>query len=142
MTASATVYDDYAHHPSEIAATLAAARTLEPRRLVAVFQPHLYSRTLALARELGTALAAADAVVVLDVYPAREHAEDFPGTSGLGVAEAAADAAGGRPVYWMPQRDAARAAVETLADAGDIVVVMGAGDIDQLGRELVGARDG
>jgi len=139
---SAAVYDDYAHHPSEIAATLEAARTLEPRRLVAAFQPHLYSRTLALARELGAALAAADAVVVLDVYPARELAEDFPGTSGLRVAEAAADAAGGRPVYWMPQRDAARAAVEALAGAGDIVVVMGAGDIDQLGGELVEAGGG
>jgi UDP-N-acetylmuramate--alanine ligase len=140
--AAAAVYDDYAHHPSEIAATLEAARTLEPRRLVAVFQPHLYSRTLALARELGAALAAADAVVVLDVYPARERAEDFPGTSGLRVAEAAADAAAGRPVYWMPQRDAARAVVETLAGAGDIVVVMGAGDIDELGRELVAAGGG
>ncbi|HEX4033433.1 MAG TPA: UDP-N-acetylmuramate--L-alanine ligase [Solirubrobacteraceae bacterium] len=138
----AEVYDDYAHHPSEIAATLAAARTLAPRRLVAVFQPHLYSRTLALARELGAALAAADAVVVLDVYPARERAEDFPGTSGLRVAEAAADAAAGRAVYWMPVRAAARAAVGTLSGAGDLVVVMGAGDIDELGRELAGESGG
>ena len=136
---SAEVYDDYAHHPSEIAATLAAARTLEPRRLIAVFQPHLYSRTRALARELGAALAAADTVVVLDVYPARERAEDFRGTSGLSVSEAAADAAAGRPVYWMPERAAAREAIATLAGVGDIVVVMGAGDVDELGRELVEA---
>ena len=72
------------------------ARTLEHRRLVAVFQPHLYSRTRALAREFGRALAAADVVAVLDVYPARERAEDFPGVSGLLVAEAAADAAAGQ----------------------------------------------
>ena len=72
-------------------ATLEAARTLEPRRLVACFQPHLYSRTQMLAREFGRALALADLIVVLDVYPARERAEDFPGVSGYLVAEAAAD---------------------------------------------------
>ena len=92
----ATVVDDYAHHPTEVAATLAAARTREPRRLVAVFQPHLYSRTQQLAREFGAALAAADVVCVLGIYPAREAAADFPGVSGLAIAEAAADVAGGR----------------------------------------------
>ena len=105
--------------------------------MVAAFQPHLYSRTQALAREFGAALAAADAIVVLDVYPARERAADFPGVSGLTVARAAADAAGGRPTLWLPDRDAARQALEQLAGAGDIVVVMGAGDIDELGRRLV-----
>ena len=96
------VYEDYAHHPTEVAATLRAARTLEPRRLVAVFQPHLYSRTALLAREFGGALALADVAVVLDVYPARERAEDFPGVSGLTIALATADAADGRPVMWLP----------------------------------------
>lgn len=139
--AGASVYDDYAHHPSEIAATLAAARTLAPRRLVAVFQPHLYSRTRALARDFGTALAAADAVVVLAVYPARERAEDFPGVSGLLVAEATADAAAGRPTYWMPEREAAVALLERLAGEGELVVVMGAGDVDGLGRRLVGGEE-
>jgi UDP-N-acetylmuramate--alanine ligase len=76
--AGATVVDDYAHHPTEVAATIAAARTLRPRRVVALFQPHLYSRTQLLAREFGAALAGADVVAVLDVYPARERAEDFP----------------------------------------------------------------
>ena len=90
------VYDDYAHHPTEVAATIAAARTLAPARLVAVFQPHLYSRTRALAREFGRALAGADVVVVVAVYPARERAEDFPGVDGRLVAAAAADAADGR----------------------------------------------
>jgi UDP-N-acetylmuramate--alanine ligase len=134
--AAAEVYDDYAHHPTEIEATLAGARTLGPRRLIAVFQPHLYSRTRALAREFGAALAAADAVVVLDVYAARENAADFPGVSGLLVAEATADAAAGRPTLWMPDRDVAVRVIAELAGAGDVVVVMGAGDIDELGRRL------
>ena len=71
--AGAAIYDDYAHHPTEVAATLEAMRELRPRRLIAVFQPHLYSRTKALARRFGAALAAADEVGVLDVYPAREQ---------------------------------------------------------------------
>jgi UDP-N-acetylmuramate--alanine ligase len=132
----ARVYDDYAHHPTEVAATLAGARTLAHRRLVAVFQPHLYSRTRLLAREFGEALASADAVVVLDVYPARERAADFPGVSGLLLAEAAADAAGGRPVYWLPGFDAAERVLDGLLDDGDVCVVMGAGDVDALARRL------
>ena len=79
----ARVFDDYAHHPTEVRATLEAARTLHAKRLVACFQPHLYSRTRELAREFGRALAVADLVVVCDVYPARERPEDFPGVSGL-----------------------------------------------------------
>jgi UDP-N-acetylmuramate--alanine ligase len=132
----AVVYDDYAHHPTEVAATLSAARTLEPRRLVAVFQPHLYSRTALLAREFGRALAAADVVVVLDVYPARERAEDHPGVSGLLLAQAAADAAGGRPVYWLPTFADAEPVLGGLLGEGDLCVVMGAGDVDALGRWL------
>jgi len=133
----AEVYDDYAHHPTEIAATLAGARTLARGRLIAVFQPHLYSRTRALAREFGTALATADAAVVLDVYPARERACDFPGVSGLLVAEATADASAGRAIYWMPDRAAAEQLLRQQAAAGDLLVVMGAGDVDELGRRLV-----
>ena len=88
----AVVYDDYAHHPTEVAAALAALRELGPRRLIAVFQPHLYSRTKALAARFGAALAAADEIGVLDVYPAREEpVGELAGVSGLGVAEAAAD---------------------------------------------------
>jgi UDP-N-acetylmuramate--alanine ligase len=132
----AVVYDDYAHHPTEVAATLSAARTLEPRRLVAVFQPHLYSRTALLAREFGRALAAADVVVVLDVYPARERAEDHSGVSGLLLAQAAADAAGGRPVHWLPTFADAEPVLRGLLGEGDLCVVMGAGDVDELGRRL------
>src|SRR5919199_1042373 len=89
----ALMIDDYAHHPTEVAATIDAARTLGPRRVLAVFQPHLYSRTQRLARDFGAALARADVLAVLDVYPARERPEDFPGVSGLTVARAAAAAA-------------------------------------------------
>jgi UDP-N-acetylmuramate--alanine ligase len=134
----ATVYDDYAHHPTEVAATLRAARTLEGhRRLVAVFQPHLYSRTALLAREFGAALALADAVAVLDVYPARERGEDHPGVSGLLIAEAAADAAGGKPVYWLPSFADAEPVLRDVLGDGDVCLVMGAGDVDELGRRLV-----
>jgi UDP-N-acetylmuramate--alanine ligase len=133
----AILYDDYAHHPTEISATLEAARTLEPARLLAVFQPHLYSRTEQLAREFGVALARADVIAVLDVYPARERAEDHPGVSGLMVAEAAADSAGGRPVYWLPRFSDAQPVLHGLLREGDLCVLMGAGDVDELGRRLV-----
>jgi len=134
----AEVIDDYAHHPTEVAATLAAARTLSPRRLVAVFQPHLYSRTERLHREFGAALAAADVIAVLDVYPARERAEDHPGVSGRLVAAAAADAAPGRSVLWLPRLDTARTVLAPRLREGDLCLVLGAGDVDRLGRALVG----
>ncbi len=133
----ARVYDDYAHHPTEVAATLAGARTLEHERLVAVFQPHLFSRTASLAREFGVALASADVVVVLDVYPARERAEEHPEVSGLLIAEAAADAVDGRPVYWLASFADAQPVLAAMLGAGDVCVVMGAGDVDRLARELL-----
>ncbi len=131
------VYDDYAHHPTEVAAVLAAARTLEPRRLIAVFQPHLYSRTEALWREFGTALATADLVVVLDIYPARERAEDYSGVDGRLVAAAAADSAHGRPVAWLPEFGDALDFLAGVLRAGDLCLVMGAGNVDALARALV-----
>jgi UDP-N-acetylmuramate--alanine ligase len=133
----AEVVDDYAHHPTEVAATLEAARTLAPRRVVAVFQPHLFSRTARTAAEFGKALALADEVVVLDVYPARERAEDFPGVTGLLVARAAADASGGKTVAWAPDHAAAEAYLRPRLRAGDLVLTLGAGDVDRLGRALV-----
>jgi len=134
----AAVYDDYAHHPTEVAAAIAAIRTLAPARLVAVFQPHLYSRTRALARAFGDALAAADLVVVLPVYPARERAADFPGIDGHLIAAAAADAAAGRPVAWMPGFEPARAFLGARLRQDDVCLMMGAGDIDSLARSLLG----
>jgi UDP-N-acetylmuramate--alanine ligase len=135
----AVVVDDYAHHPTEVRATIEAARSFGVRRVVAVFQPHLFSRTAQFAREFGAALATADLACVLDVYAAREKAEAFPGVSGLLIAEAAADHAGGREVMWLPSfADAEPVLRATLRD-GDLVLVLGAGDVDTLARRLVAA---
>src|SRR4051812_11348557 len=134
----AEVYDDYAHHPTEVRATLEAARTLGARRVVAVFQPHLYSRTKMLARDFGRALALADLVAVLDVYPARERAEDYPGVSGLTIARAAADAGHGRRVYWTPTQDDAERLLRDVLGPGDVLITLGAGDVDRLAARLVG----
>jgi UDP-N-acetylmuramate--alanine ligase len=139
------IYDDYAHHPTEVSAGLSALRELEPERLIAVFQPHLYSRTKALAEEFGAALALADEVVVLDVYPAREEpVGELAGVSGLRVAQATADRMGGRRVSWLPGAEAARRALvdrldhnQAVAD-GAILVTVGAGDVHKLGESLLG----
>ncbi|GIK78329.1 MAG: UDP-N-acetylmuramate--L-alanine ligase [Actinomycetes bacterium] len=139
----AVVYDDYAHHPTEVAASLAALRELPHRRLIAVFQPHLYSRTKALAARFGRALAAADEIGVLDVYPARElPVGPLAGVSGLAVAAAAADAAPGRRVSWMVDADRAERALAGRLGAGDIVVTLGAGDVFRLADRLVAAGGG
>jgi UDP-N-acetylmuramate--alanine ligase len=135
----AAVYDDYAHHPTEVAATLSALRELRPRRLIAVFQPHLYSRTKALAPGFGRALAAADEIGVLDVYPAREEpVGPLAGVSGLDVARAAADHAEGRPVWWLVDAERAERALVPRLREGDVVVTIGAGDIYRLAERLVG----
>jgi UDP-N-acetylmuramate--alanine ligase len=135
-SAGARVFDDYAHHPTEVRATLEAVRTLNARRVVACFQPHLYSRTRELARDFGRALALADLTVVVDIYPARERAEDFPGVSGLLVAQATADAAGGRPVWWLPSMDAAAQRLRADLGEGDVVLTLGAGDVNRLAGAL------
>ncbi len=134
----ARVYDDYAHHPTEVRAALEAARELAPDRLIAVFQPHLYSRTKVLAEDFGAALASADEVAVLEVYPAREEpVGPLAGVTGRWVAEAAAQRSGGRPVWWLPDRElAARALGERLGE-GDTLVTIGAGDIHRLAEDLV-----
>jgi UDP-N-acetylmuramate--alanine ligase len=126
--------DDYAHHPSELVATLAAARQAYPeRRLVAVFQPHLYSRTQEHGAAMGQALAAADVVVVADVYGAREA--PVPGVSGQLVADAAAQA--GADVTFEPDRAALARQVRSRLRPGDLVLTLGAGDITRLGPELL-----
>jgi UDP-N-acetylmuramate--alanine ligase len=136
--AGSEIYDDYAHHPTEIAATIAAARTLLPRRLIVLFQPHLYSRTRALADRFGSALSRADAVVVVDVYAARERAEDFPGVSGRLIADATRAGPGEASVSWLGEdRAGAVELVASLGGVGDLVVVMGAGDVGELGEQLV-----
>ena len=137
MPGGAVVVDDYAHHPTEVAATIAAARERGAGRVIAVFQPHLFSRTQHLHREFGEALATADVPAVLDVYPAREQAENFPGVTGRLVAEATADAGAGKRVLWLSDFDAAERVLRSEARDGDLVLVLGAGDIDALGRRLV-----
>jgi UDP-N-acetylmuramate--alanine ligase len=133
----AVVYDDYAHHPTEVRATIEAARTIGAGRVIVCFQPHLYSRTRKLAREFGRALALADATSVLDVYPARERAEDFPGVTGWLVAAATADASRGRPVYWTPGMDDAERLLRAVLAEGDLLLTLGAGDVDRLAERLV-----
>jgi UDP-N-acetylmuramate--alanine ligase len=135
------IYDDYAHHPTEVRAALSALRELEPPRLVAVFQPHLYSRTKVFATQFGAALALADEVAVLDVYPAREEpVGPLAGVSGLDVARAAADAGNGKPVAWLPTAAKAEAFLgNRLAalPAGSFLVTVGAGDVFKLGEALL-----
>jgi UDP-N-acetylmuramate--alanine ligase len=132
--AGVTVFDDYAHHPTEVAAQLAAARGVvaDQGRLVVVFQPHLYSRTETFAAEFGGALASADVVVVLDVYGARE--DPRPGVSGELVAAAVP---AGPVVRYHPQRSSAAGFVAGLVRAGDLVITMGAGDVTVIGPELL-----
>ena len=137
--AGAAIYDDYAHHPTEVAATLEAMRELRPRRLIAVFQPHLYSRTKALARRFGAALAAADEVGVLDVYPAREQpVGELAGVSGLAVARRPPTTpAAGRSGGCATSTTAAAAPSGRGCGEGDLLVTIGAGDIFQLADALV-----
>ncbi len=134
----ARLYDDYAHHPTEVRAALLALRELSPARLIAVFQPHLYSRTRALSEELGAALALADEVAVLDVYPAREEPlGELAEVSGLRVARAAAERMAGRPVWWLPTAERARQALAPRLAPGQILVTIGAGDVFKLGEALL-----
>jgi UDP-N-acetylmuramate--alanine ligase len=131
--AGVIIVDDYAHHPTELRATLAAARQAYPqRRLVAVFQPHLYSRTAAHADAMGQALAAADLAVVADVYPARE--QPMPGITGALVADAARRH--GAETVYEPVRAGLGRRVAGLVRPGDVLITLGAGDITQLGRQV------
>jgi len=132
--AGVAVVDDYAHHPSELAATLSAARQAYPgRRLVAVFQPHLYSRTAAHGQAMGEALAVADVVFVTEIYPARE--QPIAGVSGRQVA-AAAEKAGADTRFEPTRADVGRTVFRELR-AGDVVLTLGAGDITRVAPELV-----
>src|SRR4051794_22200409 len=132
----ARIFDDYAHHPTEVRATLEAAKTLQAARVVAVFQPHLYSRTQHLAKQFGAALAIADAAMVVDIYPARERAEDYPGVTGYAVAAATSAAAHGRPVWWIPSMDQAGDLLDRELREGDVLLTLGAGNVDSLAERL------
>lgn len=130
------VFDDYAHHPTEVRAALSALRTLAEQsgggRTLAVFQPHLYSRTRTFADEFAAALDCADRVFVLDVYAARE--QPIPGISGETIAQRVSS-----PVGYLPDFSTVAGRVAEVALPGDVVVTMGAGDVTMLGPEILAA---
>jgi UDP-N-acetylmuramate--alanine ligase len=128
------VFDDYAHHPAEIEATLAAARELGAQRVLVLFQPHLYSRTRHLARELAVALSGADVAAVTEIYPARE--EPVAGVSGKLVVDALAEVRPGMTIAWTPTVEEGARFLALRARDGDIVLTVGAGDVDRA-AELV-----
>jgi UDP-N-acetylmuramate--alanine ligase len=124
--------DDYAHHPTELAATLKATRSAFPdRRIVAVFQPHLFSRTQEHSVAMGQALTLADVAIVTDVYPARE--QPIPGVTGQLVVNAARMEA----VHYVPARDNLDDAVASMLREGDVLITLGAGDVTRVGRDLI-----
>ena len=135
-----TVVDDYGHHPTEIEATLRAAKEGFGRRVVAVFQPHLFSRTRDFHREFGSAFYQADVLVVTDVYPARE--QPIPGVTGEMVAKAAKEF-GHRDVHYVEDKNAVAEFMEGIVKSGDMLITLGAGDVYKIGeRFLKGKKEG
>ncbi|MGL4306947.1 MAG: UDP-N-acetylmuramate--L-alanine ligase [Mycobacteriaceae bacterium] len=132
------VFDDYAHHPTEVRAVLTAARELVKNdnevsgRVVVIFQPHLYSRTATFAAEFASALDLADIVIVLDVYGARE--EPLPGVSGAMVAQGVT-----KEVHYQPDLSRVAQQVSDVSSSGDVIITMGAGDVTMLGTEILAA---
>ncbi len=121
------VLDSYAHHPAELAADLAAVRN--GGRVLALFQPHLYSRTVHLAHEFAVALATADAVCITEIYPARE--EPLPGVSGRLIVDELAQVRPGMRIGWAPALAAAARLTASWARPGDTILTLGAGDVDR-----------
>ena len=134
-----TVIDDYAHHPTEIRATLAGAKAGWRRRTVCVFQPHLYSRTRDFYDEFGRAFFNADVLIVTDVYPARE--EPIQGVSGELIANAAKEF-GHKQVHYVPEKKDVPGYLMTITRPGDMVITMGAGDIWKFGEQFISLRKG
>jgi UDP-N-acetylmuramate--alanine ligase len=131
--AGLSIVDDYAHHPTEISATLQAARASYPgRRIVAAFQPHLFSRTRDFSEAFGEALASADAVFLAEIYPARE--KPIPGITSDLIAASLSRA--GRPPAWQGPRSELADALTGFVKQGDVVITIGAGDITSTGPEL------
>jgi UDP-N-acetylmuramate--alanine ligase len=133
------VIDDYAHHPTEVQATLGAARKgWKDRRIVAVFQPHLYSRTQDLFKEFGQSFFDAEVCVITDVYPSRE--EPIEGVSGKLVADAAKEH-GHRKVHYVEDKSDLPAKLEEIVEPGDVIITMGAGDIYKYGEQFAKALE-
>lgn len=133
------VVDDYAHHPTEIATTLKAARQTQPKRLICAFQPHRYSRTRLLQKEYGSCFQGADVLVLTDVYGAGE--DPIPGIDGQLLVDEIARQTGQQPVYIQDKKDIA-AYLKSIARPGDLIITMGAGDIVRSGEELVELLEG
>jgi UDP-N-acetylmuramate--alanine ligase len=131
--AGVTLVDDYAHLPGEIKATLAAAREGAWSRIVAVFQPHRYTRTARLWRDFGDAFADADLVVLTDVYAAGEPPQ--PGVSGRLILQAVCEAGPANRVFYLPKRSDILARLPDLTRPGDLVITLGAGDVTSLPDE-------
>jgi UDP-N-acetylmuramate--alanine ligase len=132
-----TVVDDYAHHPTELRATLRAARDGEWSRVIAVFQPHLYSRTEFLQREFAEALLEADVAVVTDVYGARE--DPRPGVSGKLIVDSMLKLAKNKPVVYLPRLGSVVDYLQRVTVPGDLVLTLGAGDIHRVGERFLAA---
>jgi UDP-N-acetylmuramate--alanine ligase len=135
VAAGATFIDDYAHHPTEVMATIQAARIDGQGRIVAVFQPHRYSRTRAMWRALGESLVSADVVVLTDVYGAGER--PIPGVTGKLIVDAFAEAAPGRRVVYVPRRSEVASFLAREVRAGDTVLTLGAGDVTMVAEETM-----
>jgi len=131
------VVDDYAHHPTEIAATLTAAMNSGHERVIAVFQPHLFSRTRYLQREFGRALTLADEAIVTEIFPSREEPE--PGVSGKLIVDAYLAERPGGPVSFLPRLSDVVTRLATQVRPGDLVLTLGAGDVFHVGEQLLAA---
>jgi UDP-N-acetylmuramate--alanine ligase len=134
-----TVIDDYAHHPTEIKATLAGAKAGWRRRVVCVFQPHLYSRTRDFYDEFGRSFFNADVLVITDVYPARE--EPIQGVTGELITNAAKEF-GHKQVHYIADKRKVPAFLMEQQHPGDMIITMGAGDIWKFGEEFIGLLSG
>lgn len=128
-----TIIDDYAHHPTEIQATLQAARSSWNKRIVCVFQPHTYSRTLSFHKDFGASFDDADVLIITDVYPARE--KPIEGVSGKLIADAATQY-GHKNVIYIPDKDLALPQIKSIIKDGDIVITMGAGDVWKIANQI------
>ena len=130
-----TLVDDYGHHPTEVKATLAAAKSLDFQHVDVVFQPHRYSRLQALCDDFADAFADADTVVLIDVFPAGEM--PIPGVTSKMLADKIRAAHPGKPVYYAPDHQALMARLDEVAQAGDLLITMGAGDVTTVGPEYL-----